>query len=55
MQKNMPARKRPAVGILWNDRRHIKFFVWTWSVYDISETDTAIKPTSGAMIESASI
>ena len=36
-RKNMPARKRPAVGILWNDRRHIKFFVWTWSVYDISE------------------
>lgn len=36
-EKNMPARKRPAVGILWNDRLHIKFFVWTWSVYDISE------------------
>ncbi len=29
--------KRPSDGILWNDRRHIKFFVWTWSVYDISE------------------
>ena len=26
-----------AEGILWNDRRNIKFFVWTWSVYDISE------------------
>ena len=23
--------------LLGKDRRHIKFFVWTWSVYDISE------------------
>ena len=29
--------EKPAVGILWNDRRHIKFFVWAWPVYDISE------------------
>jgi len=36
-EKTCLSRKGPAEGILWNDRRHIKFFVWTWSVYDISE------------------
>lgn len=36
-EKNVPAWKRSAVGVLWNDRWHIKLFVWTWPVYDISE------------------
>lgn len=55
MQKNMPARKRPAVGFLWNDRRHIKFSYGRGLFTIYLKTDTAIKPTSGAMIESASI
>lgn len=55
-EKTCLAWKRPAVGILCNDRLAYQIFLYGRGLFTIYlKTDTAIKPTSGAMIESASI